>query len=165
MKHMPVFISHRTADDAIARMVYNRLTYTHNIKCYLDDLDKEAGLLDKSSKVTALIVNRLNECTNLLALVTQNTRGSWWVPFEVGVARQAPRIITSYTNLEQRDLPEYLTEWPVLRGDNAIDVFAKYYKQQASIVQRSLVEKRASVSEGITGVDTFHRQLKAALGQ
>jgi hypothetical protein len=158
---MPVFISHRTLDDAIARAVRDRLTYTHNITCYLDDLDRQVG----AANVTALIVKRLNDCTNLLALVTQNTRGSWWVPFEVGVARQAPRIITSYTNLAQGELPEFLTEWPVLRGESAIDKFASFYKQQAPVVRRSLVEKFASASEGIAGVDEFHRQLKAALGQ
>jgi hypothetical protein len=162
---MPVFISHRTADDTIARAVRDRLTNIHGITCYLDDLDKEAGYANQSNRVTALILRRLNDCTNLLALVTQNTRGSWWVPFEVGVARQAPRIITSYTNLAQGELPEFLTEWPVLRGENAIDTFAAYYKKQAPIVKRSLIEKFAAASEGIAGVDAFHGQLKAALGQ
>jgi hypothetical protein len=162
---MPVFISHRTADDIIARGVRDRLTNEHGITCYLDDLDKEAGYTNQSNRITALIVRRLIECTNLLALVTQNTRGSWWVPFEVGVARQAPRIITSFTNLAQGELPEFLTEWPVLRGEKAIDTFAYYYKQQASVVKRSLVDKFAALSEGVAGVDAFHRQLKAALGQ
>lgn len=162
---MPVFISHRTADDGIARAVRDRLSNVHGITCYLDDLDKEAGYANQSNRVTALIVRRLNDCTNLLALVTQNTRGSWWVPFEVGVARQAPRIITSYTNLAQGELPEFLTEWPVLRGENAIDTFARYYKQQVAIVKRAFVDKTSLASEGIAGIDAFHRQLKTALGQ
>jgi hypothetical protein len=162
---MPVFISHRTADDALAKAVRDRLTKVHGITCYLDDLDKEAGAANQSNRVTALIVKRLTDCTNLLAVVTQNTRGSWWVPFEVGVARQAPRIITSYTNLVQGELPEFLTEWPVLRGEGAIDKFASFYKQQVPAVKRLLLEKFATASEGIASVDTFHRQLKAALGQ
>ena len=119
---MPVFISHRTADNVIAKKVYDRLTYRHGITCYLDDLDKEA---DHCSRITALIVTRLTSCTNLLALVTRNTQGSWWVPFEVGVARQAPRIITSYTDLSHGVLPDFLTEWPVLRGDSAVDTFGR----------------------------------------
>lgn len=162
---MPVFISHRTVDDPIAKQVYNRLTNVHGITCYLDDVDREAGVANASNRITALIVSRLNECTNLLALVTPNTKGSWWVPFEVGVARQAPRIITTFTNLGQSDLPQYLTEWPVLRGDNAVDTFATYYKKQVQVAKRSLVEKYASASEAASTVDTFHRQLKTALGQ
>ena len=159
---MPVFISHRTADNVIARKVYDRLTYKHGIKCYLDDLDKET---DHSSRITALIVNRLNSCTNLLVLITRNTRGSWWVPFEVGVARQAPRSITSYTDLPQGELPEFLTEWPVLRGESAVDTFAGHYKRQAETVKRTLVENKGLASEGVASISKFHRELKAALRQ
>ena len=79
---MPVFISHRTADDVLARRVYDRLTREHQIRYYLDDLDKEAH---RTSRITALIVDRLTSCSNLLALLTRNTKGSWWVPFKVGV--------------------------------------------------------------------------------
>lgn len=162
---MPVFISHRTADDTIARRVCDRLVQVHGIPCYLDDLDKEAGLANQSNRVTSLIVQRLNNCTNLLAIITKNTRGSWWVPFEVGVARQAPRAITSFTNLANGELPEFLTEWPVVRGDKAIDIFAAMYQQQAGSIKRALIDNTARALEGIAGVEAFHRQLKASLGQ
>jgi hypothetical protein len=158
---VPVFISHRTVDDVLARHVYDRLSRVHQIVCYLDDLDRQT----QTTAITSLIVSRIRECTNLLALMTPNTKGSWWVPFEVGVAREAPRIITSFTNLPQHDLPEYLTEWPVLRGDGAIDKFAEHYKRGAQRVRQALLERRTNVLDGIEGVDEFHRQLKAALGQ
>lgn len=158
---MPVFISHRTADDAIARRVYERLTNVHRIECYIDDIDREV----RTTNITSLIVRRIKQCINLLALMTPNTKGSWWVPFEVGVAREAPRIITSFTNLGQYDLPEYLTEWPVLRGEIAVDTFAEYYKKGAQRVKRAFLEERATASEGIAGIEDFHRQLKPALGQ
>lgn len=158
---MPVFISHRTADDTIARAVYDRLTNTHGIKCYIDDLDREAN----TKNITSLIVGRVKQCTNLLVLVTRNTQGSWWVPFEVGVAREAPRVITSFTNLLQHELPEYLTEWPVLRGNSAIDTFADFYKTKMGLVKRAFTEGRTAASVGYADVDAVHRQLKAALGQ
>ena len=159
---MPVFISHRTVDDVVARRVHDRLTHTHGIQCYLDDLDKEAR---RATRITDLIVNRLASCSNLLALITPNTRGSWWVPFEVGVARQAPRIITTYTDLQQGELPEYLKEWPVLRGADAVDIFAAHYKRQAGTVRRTLLERRGVASEGIAAISRFHRELKVALQQ
>ena len=139
---MPVFISHRTADDAVARLVYDRMTTVHGIKCYIDDLDRETN----TKNITALIVSRVKQCTNLLVLVSKNTQGSWWVPFEVGVAREAPRIITSYTNLLQEELPEFLTEWPVLRGTNAIDKFAALYKAKMEIVKRAFSESRTAAA-------------------
>ena len=159
---MPVFISHRTADNVIAKTVYDRLTHTHGIVCYLDDLDKEAPY---SNRITALIVDRLTSCTNLLALITRNTKGSWWVPFEVGVARQAPRIITSYTDLPRVELPEFLTEWPVLYGVGAVDTFAEHYKRQVVNLRRNLVEQQGLTSERVASVSRFHRELKTALRQ
>jgi len=94
--------------------------------------------------------------------MTPNTKGSWWVPFEIGVAREAPRIITSYTNLDMTDLPEYLKEWPVLTGDRAVDTFAEHYKRGAALVKRAFLESRTA---GEANVQQFHRQLKASLGQ
>lgn len=158
---MPVFISHRTADDAIAQRVYLRLTRVHSIPCYLDNMDLEL----KTSSVTSRVIERLKQCTNLLALVTENTKGSWWVPFEVGVAREAPRLITTFTNLAVNELPEYLNEWPVLRGDNAIDTFAKYYKIGSGIVKRAFVEHTLNASQGLSSIEAFYRNLKTELGQ
>lgn len=41
---MPVFLSHSTPDDSLARSVYDRLSTVHGIKCYIDDLDRQAGI-------------------------------------------------------------------------------------------------------------------------
>lgn len=162
---MPVFISHRTADDRIAQQVAYRLKTVHGIDCYIDDIDAELKRSQGSQGVTALIVRRLNACTNLLAIITPNTEGSWWVPFEVGVARQAPRVITTFTNLMDALLPEYLLEWPRLRGENAIDTFARLYRAQERALTGTVLNRQASATEQLGSVDAFHRQLKAALHQ
>ena len=159
---MPVFISHRTKDDKIAQEVYRRLKYTHNIECWLDDIDHELANSRDSSIITSRILSELDKCTNLLAIITQNTKESWWVPFEIGVARRAPRAITSFTNMNNRDLPEYLHEWPVLTGNDAVDTFAKYYKQQKQMIKEA---QRYSFSKSRVPVDSFHSMLKRALGQ
>ena len=162
---MPVFISHRTADDRVARTVAQRLENRHDIRGYVDDCDKDANAARGTSRITTLIVSRLNMCTHLLALVTDNTKGSWWVPFEIGVARRAPRAISTFTNLTY-GLPEYLTEWPVLRGESAIDKFAAAYKAQIATAKRMLTaEATISLDERALSVDSFHSRLKASLGQ
>lgn len=162
---MPVFISHRTVDDRIAREVANRLTQLHGITCYIDDIDAELRRARGTAAITTLLVQRLNSCTNLVAIVTPNTEGSWWVPFEIGVARQSPRVITSFTNVSDQSLPEYLLEWPRLRGDGAVDTFAALYKRQQTVLREQVLEKRATASQQVSTVDQFHQNLKAALGQ
>lgn len=161
---MPVFISHRTADDDVARDVAWRLKYHHDIECYVDDFDEEARRVRGTQNITSLILRRLERCTHLLAIVTAHTKGSWWVPFEVGVARKAPRIISTFTDLGN-GLPEYLTEWPVLRGRGAVDRFAAIYKRKREDARRMLLEKAATSGRQERLVESFHTELKQALGQ
>lgn len=161
---MPVFISHRTVDDAIASRTAKRLTDIHGIKCYLDNIDRRL-LTVSAQQLTTILVEMVNKCTNLLAVVTENTAGSWWVPYEIGVAKQAPRIIASMTKQTDANLPGYLMEWPRLRGNDAIDKFARLYKLQERVLVEGMVEKRASVEGQLSTVDAFHRQLKSQLGQ
>ncbi|HUU95200.1 MAG TPA: toll/interleukin-1 receptor domain-containing protein [Phycisphaerae bacterium] len=162
---MPVFISHRTADNEIAQRVAHRLKYQHGITVYIDDIDQELRRLQGTSAITGLLVRRLNSCTNLLAIVSRNTHGSWWVPFEIGVARQCPRVITTMTDLADSLLPEYLLEWPRLRGETAVDIFARLYKEQKQVLTEQVLEKRASDTVQAGYVDRFHRSLKSALDQ
>lgn len=161
---MPVFISHRSADNALAQQVATRLTQTHGIKCYLDDIDQRLKSATQQ-ELTRILVDMVNKCTNLLAVITANTEGSWWVPFEIGVAKQAPRVICSITNQSDTSLPGYLMEWPRLRGEKAIDEFAKLYTLQKKFLTENVLEKRVAASLQISTVDSFHRSLKAALGQ
>lgn len=161
---MPVFISHRTVDDRIALTVYDRLRM-HGITCYIDNVDALASRLTER-EITSYIVQKLNDCTNLMAIVTPNTKGSWWVPFEIGVARQAPRIITSYYQGTQTELPEYLKEWPVLFYEHHIDAFAQLYKSQMATGKRIILERKSYPFESAEGeVNGFYRSLKASLGQ
>ena len=161
---MPVFISHRSADDRIAKDVAYRLKNIHGITCYLDDIDDRLRRVSPQ-ELTKILVDMVNKCTNLLAVVTENTTGSWWVPYEIGVAKQAPRVITSMTNLSDASLPEYLMEWPRLRGNAAVDTFARLYKLQQRELVEKMLEKRANASGQLLSATNFEQQLKRQLGQ
>ncbi|MCC6357347.1 MAG: toll/interleukin-1 receptor domain-containing protein [Phycisphaerales bacterium] len=154
---MPVFISHRTADDEKARSMAGYLQQRHNIKCYLDDFDPQAA---STKHITDVIVRAVNTCTHLMALITNATAGSWWVPFEIGVARQGERRITSYDN-STVTLPEYLTEWPVLRSQGDLDTFAEAYHLDKQA--RPIIEKYGEWRRDIRTAEDFHSRLKASL--
>ncbi len=155
---MPVFISHRTQDDDKAQAIALRLRQ-HSITCYLDDFDPR---LKSTQHITSLLVDAIRRCTHLMALVTDATRESWWVPFEVGVAREAPRRIATYDS-STSTLPEYLTEWPILTQPAHLDKFAEAYHRDKSAQPLQL--KYAMAYRNITTPDDFHRELKASLGQ
>ena len=161
---MPVFISHRTQDDEIARKVFYYLYHHHDIKCYIDDLDEVAGAARQTNRITDLILKRLEDCTHLLAVVTENTEGSWWVPFEIGVARRAPRVISTYTDLYGSDLPEYLREWPILRSNNALDEYAIIYRAYKNETNQ-LLQESVQLPNRREFADRVHRRLKIRLNQ
>ena len=161
---MPVFISHRTQDDERARKIYLYLRYDQGIECYIDDFDEVAGIAQKTNRITDRILERLEYCTHLLALVAENTEGSWWVPFEIGVARRAPRVISTFTNLYGSDLPEYLREWPILRSDNALDEYAKIYHTYKTQTNQ-LFQESFQLPNQRDLTDRVHRRLKIRLNQ
>lgn len=170
---MPIFISHTTQDDSLAQKVFFRLKHIHGIDCYIDDMDKELSSKRGSSQLTPLLVDRLRRCDTLLAVVSSNTKNSWWVPFEIGTAREMPRVITSYTSLREQPLysgqdalPEYLLEWPRLRSDSDIDVFAREYKQKSFLVESSTGRvKTAGTYAGPQDVKNFESSIMRSLGQ
>lgn len=168
---MSIFISHTTKDDELAKRVYRRLKDNHGIPCYIDDIDQELASQRGSKNLTPLLVERLRKCDTLLAVVTENTKGSWWVPFEIGTAREMPRAITSYTTLQDEksiyyseSLPEYLLEWPRLKTNRDIDIFAIEYKNKSDLITESVgIRKSASLSE--SSVRKFESSVMQALGQ
>jgi hypothetical protein len=158
---MAIFISHRTADDQLANQIFLRLEQ-HGIKCYIDDLDKELFQRRGTAEITPFLIGKLKQCDTLLAIVTEHTQCSWWVPFEIGTAREMPRIITSYTSLGLDDyaLPEYLLEWPRLHNQQEIDTFARMYKKKSQNLYEGI-----DFSVNNNGVRQFESSVMTALNQ
>lgn len=167
---MPIFISHTTTDNALAQQVYKRLKFTHGIDCYIDDTDRELASKRGQSSLTSLLVERLRRCDTLLAVVTANTKESWWVPFEIGTAREMPRAIASVTSLPeqqynwQESLPEYLLEWPRLRNEGDFDVFAREYKRRSIILESGHMKINNSIA-GPQTVRKFESDVMSLLSQ
>ncbi|WP_223520154.1 toll/interleukin-1 receptor domain-containing protein [Pseudomonas sp. GL-B-19] len=154
---MPVFISYRHTDRAHAMAINTRLTQA-NIKTYLDVLDAES---QTTEDITTVITRNITECTHLMAVVSEQTAQSWWVPFEIGEATISNRRICSY-KIGPSALPLYLDKWPKLSGENDINFFIDAYREE-------LVSKRSigleSFSESVRGTyrrdaELFHDQLK-----
>ena len=159
-KAMPVFISYTRADEAVARQIHTILT-AKQVTAYLDLLDPQIA----PDRVTQAICNGLNRCTHLLAVVSRETRGSWWVPFEIGVATQGDRRITTFVrDLKRVDLPHYLQIWPILIADAQLDTFARLYLQDRMVLEnKGLVT--AARSADIQNASQFHARLRGAIGQ
>ncbi|MCP1421460.1 hypothetical protein J3D47_005703 [Pseudomonas laurylsulfativorans] len=159
---MPVFISYRHMDRAYAVSINARLIQA-NIKTYLDVLDAESQTTDD---ITGVITRNISECTHLLAVVSEKTALSWWVPFEIGEATITNRRICSFKT-GPTELPLYLDKWPKLTSERDIEFFIDAYRSEAT-------QKRAMGLESVTGsesvrsvnksnADRFHAELKTRI--
>ena len=158
---MPVFLSHSkyNAEDTVK---IGKFLTDNGIKCYIDVLDSS---LKTTDDITALILNRITTCSHMMAVISDFTKTSWWVPFEIGVASRDDKRITSY-RLTAIELPEYLTKWPIIKSYQDLIKFIENYKKDNLVpMSESIRAKAAYTQDTIRSSDQFHRELKRALGQ
>jgi|LSQX01.1.fsa_nt_gb hypothetical protein len=154
---MKVFISHKREDSYAATRIYTILK-SLNVDAYLDLLDGDLSL--DGQALTQHIKKRLNECTDLLVVMSNKTRLSWWVPFEVGMAAQEdfPTVTFLQTGIE---LPEYLEYWPRLRRYEELEKYVDVKKENdRNVLLERAMGRRTPPSASTRG---FYTELKARL--
>jgi len=154
-----VFISYQRVDESKARSIGEKLN-AFGVRTYIDVMDP---YLSSTEDVTNLILGRLHTCTHLMAVVSSHTVASWWVPFEIGVATEGDRRITSYRR-DTVTLPDFLKIWPVLNYDYQLERFAQRYFQDSAHGETSY--RFAGTSQkSLHRAAQFHDALKGDLGQ
>lgn len=155
---MPVFISYRHADVQLATNIYQRLT-TSGISAYLDRLDSVSQSTDD---ITQVITQRIKECTHLIAVVSETTSLSWWVPFEIGEATITERRIATF-QARHTSLPEYLEKWPIMTRDSHLELFIRAYREEGVSTRRVILDNSADVygRRQQNTADRFHASLKS----
>lgn len=174
---MSVFISYRHTDRNTAAQIAREFD-ANNIRYYFDVTDDESR---STEDITEVITKNIKKSTHLLAIISPNTTGSWWVPFEIGQATISNRRICSYAvknsalNLSgmsfsflQGFLPEYLQKWPILVSRIDLQKFIEQYKLDTISV--STESSRGGIFESQNekvltkaGANNFHQSLKRAL--
>jgi hypothetical protein len=112
-----VFVSHSQNDIAEA-LAIARIAVQEGFQFWLDVLDPSLTLLpfanapQRSLLIAAIIEMALLNCTHVCAVMTKNTRGSMWVPYEYGRAKDSsPYSLQAACWIHPNQagpLPEYL---------------------------------------------------------
>ncbi|TIP72036.1 MAG: TIR domain-containing protein [Mesorhizobium sp.] len=161
LQFMKIFISHQQTDTALATWIAKRLWIYHTIDSYLDVVDPESS--KKGDQLGEHLQDELDKCDQLLAVVSQATKGSWWVPWEIGVATEKDYPIATYAS-DETSLPEYLKRWPYLRSQQELDIYARI----AKTAHETYVNNKRYMTEDVarkSGRRLFYRQLRQLLGQ
>ncbi|GAN97760.1 hypothetical protein Geu3261_0251_011 [Komagataeibacter europaeus NBRC 3261] len=144
----------------MAMRLSKRLENVHRIETYVDVIDPET--LGAGDTLADLIRARLGSCTQLLAVVSEATRSSWWVPWEIGVASEKDYPLATYAG-GGGTLPEYLHKWPYLRTDADLDRYAEASRAiEDNIALESYLGKEVAQKRS---TKEFYRLLRASLRQ
>lgn len=155
---MKVFISHKQEDSSSALLIQKEFV-ANKVETYLDVLDSRINGGGKT--LTDHIKTELNSCTDIIVVMSENTKNSWWVPFEIGMSAQVDMPTASFLASNVL-LPSYLNYWPRLK--NVSDV-KKYVDVRRRVEQKmqSLYENFSVASRRRFETPEFYAELKREL--
>jgi hypothetical protein len=157
---MKVFVSHQQADSAIASSVALRLRQ-NNVECYVDIIDR--NIAQSGEVLGNYLRNEMGKCTQLLAVVSANTKQSSWVPWEIGVATEKNFPLATFFG-DNTPAPEFLRQWPYLRSLSDVD----HYVAASRLADRTFISKKVFVAEDSARREStaeFFRSLRNSLRQ
>ena len=129
-----VFISHRKADKANARELAEDLLKA-GVTIYFDENDECLKGSDEKSdpaRVVRCIDAGLRRCTHLLGLITPNTHGSWWVPYEIGATRAVKKECAFLIHKNVDVVPAYVTVAKVLPDRSSLREWVRSFPTKTS---------------------------------
>lgn len=156
---MKVFISHKNEDSAQA-VVLQAAFEKNGVTSYLDVLDSSINSGGKG--LTDHIKENLNKCTDIIVIMSDNTRFSWWVPFEIGMSAQVDMPTASFLKSDVI-LPSYLSYWPRLKTTADVDKYVAVRKQIEQQMRHQYEHYELS-SRRATETREFYAALKMELG-
>ena len=136
-KMIKIFISHKQEDSYVASKIANELEMM-GIPYYLDVLNFTTATNGK--ELTDHIKQNLNKCTDIIVVMSEVTKHSQWVPFEVGMAAQNDMPTATFLQ-ENVSLPEFLAYWPRLKWPSDIKKYiTTRHEVQREYASRNLFE-------------------------
>lgn len=148
-----VFISHQKADSAFCKQIADYILNA-GMDVYFDEYDHDLRLYRENNDphgVTACILKGINNSNFMLCVVSPQTLGSTWVPFEVGYGFEQTQLgILTTKGVHRKDLPHYaLTAKFIV---DAIPALNTFLRSKTAVINES---RSFSQVTGL-GVDTRH---------
>ena len=155
---MKVFISHKKEDAAIALQIKRALD-ANGVLAYLDLLD--SNLVNEGKALTDHIKENLNKCTDIIVIMSENTKYSWWVPFEIGMSAQTDMPTASFL-AESVALPSYLSYWPRLKSVKDVEAYIAVRNSVQKQIRTQYGYRENAATKSMETA-TFYAELKKRL--
>ena len=145
-----VFISHISEHEQWARRVAS-IIHRCGLRPWLDVIDM-ADQPD-SPQTADRIEAAISRSYSLITVMTNDTRISWWVPFEIGLAYNMKKPLASYCrDVGIVTLPSFLKRWPRIRDDGDLEAWCREIRMSKA---------RYVVEASSRGKSTYRRDLQA----
>lgn len=121
-----IFLSHISVDKSSAIAISNYITKQGDIDIYLDLDDEElqqAVQRDDPTGITTFIEQGLSSSTHIMCLVSADTVRSWWVPYELGFAKNAGKHLSTLKLKGEITLPGYLQISEIIPGTKSLNEY------------------------------------------
>lgn len=127
------FISHKN-EDAAALEIGNHIMNDFGYNIYLDLFDETLQAADQNNDVETIVKSihtALKYSTHLLCIVTEKSKESWWIPYEIGFAQANSKKTASLKLKASEYLPTFLRA-------NDSDVFNTVKELDAYLTKQSI---------------------------
>lgn len=140
-----IFLSHISVDKPSASAVGRYIMKHGGIDVYLDvhDQDLQAAVsANDAAGITKFIERGLSHSTHIMCLVSADTVRSWWVPYELGFAKNAGKDMSTLKLKGDVALPAYLEISEIIRGTDSLNKYLTGVKRglRKSITAGALTE-------------------------
>ena len=111
-----MFISHSRKDKPAARTLVGFIM-DFGLDVHFDEFDEALQLADEvgdDGKVVSCIEDGILNSSLLLGLITENTKDSWWVPYEIGSATGHGKVHAHLVASSVTHLPSYIKASTIL---------------------------------------------------
>ena len=115
-----VFLSYKHADQSTALGLANDLDQKGR-RVFIDVHDDT--LMPGHRDLDDALVTAISKSETMIIIVSDETQGSWWVPWEIGVATPSRKPKAMYKPQTNKSLPTYLEKLPRLRNSSEANVW------------------------------------------
>lgn len=118
-----IFLSHKSEDKQAVVSIGNYIK-SKGVDIYLDADDaalQQAVKNDDHIAITKSIQLGIYASTDLMTLISKNTKKSWWVPYEVGFASSEKKKLSTLKLKDVTYVPSFLKITKILHGAKALD--------------------------------------------
>jgi hypothetical protein len=146
-----IFLSHISVDKTTAISIGEYITKQGDIDIYLDLDDQNLQIAVKNgdpAKITQFIETGLSSSTHIMCLISADTVRSWWVPYELGFAKNARKQLSTLKLKGEITLPPYLQISEIIPGTDTLNRYLTRVRRELGKVAEVRTLTESLISSG-----------------